>query len=438
MSSGPSGGPESVTPKRALHLAQPGPHDRQDPRRPGRRPPDDHPAPVPVLPRPARFRAGFSPPASAQVEAILGLRDAGRGPGRARRFGGGPGDRGGPGRPPAPGMGPRRTWVSAAMLCRPTPGPRTRACRRRRRGLPRRSGAALVAERLVDLDEGVQERRYRHVKMVRWTIGTKRGTGGLSGVEYLRVMLFQPAFPDLWRSVRALSVPRPGAEPSTATCGPRRSCRFPGSPRAPALAVNWQENLAPGSVAIGIWVGVAMHDLPLAVLAPTDRRDSQLIRLGIFAADRNGGMLDADDVTQVRPLAPAASTSYSYVPFRELRLQPVEQLTAARPSRSRFAQPRTVSPDRCATTRPFAGRVAVVKRGVRFGQTRQHGRQERFRRLTSPPPLVPAHGGNEVVRFWVDGILRYMQTVLNTVRMYPMKGGSQPAILLDTASRTGR
>jgi len=58
--------------------------------------------------------------------------------------------------------------------------------------------AALVAERLVDLDEGVQEWRYRHVKMVERTIGTKRGTGGSSGVEYLRGTLFKPAFPDLW------------------------------------------------------------------------------------------------------------------------------------------------------------------------------------------------------------------------------------------------
>jgi tryptophan 2,3-dioxygenase len=58
--------------------------------------------------------------------------------------------------------------------------------------------AALVAERLVDLDEGVQEWRYRHVKMVERTIGTKRGTGGSSGVDYLRGTLFRPAFPDLW------------------------------------------------------------------------------------------------------------------------------------------------------------------------------------------------------------------------------------------------
>ena len=58
--------------------------------------------------------------------------------------------------------------------------------------------AALVAERLVDLDEGIQEWRYRHVKMVERTIGTKRGTGGSAGVEYLRRTLFQPVFPDLW------------------------------------------------------------------------------------------------------------------------------------------------------------------------------------------------------------------------------------------------
>jgi tryptophan 2,3-dioxygenase len=58
--------------------------------------------------------------------------------------------------------------------------------------------ATLVAERLVDLDEGVQEWRYRHVKMVERTIGTRGGTGGSSGVEYLRSTLFRPAFPDLW------------------------------------------------------------------------------------------------------------------------------------------------------------------------------------------------------------------------------------------------
>ncbi len=55
-----------------------------------------------------------------------------------------------------------------------------------------------VCERLVDLDEGLQEWRYRHVKMVQRTIGTKMGTGGSSGAEYLAKTLFKPLFPDLW------------------------------------------------------------------------------------------------------------------------------------------------------------------------------------------------------------------------------------------------
>ena len=38
----------------------------------------------------------------------------------------------------------------------------------------------MVCERLVDLDEGLQEWRYRHVKMVERTIGDKAGTGGSS------------------------------------------------------------------------------------------------------------------------------------------------------------------------------------------------------------------------------------------------------------------
>jgi tryptophan 2,3-dioxygenase len=57
---------------------------------------------------------------------------------------------------------------------------------------------SMVCERLVDLDEGLQEWRYRHVKMVERTIGAKTGTGGSEGVAYLRSTLFHPLFPDLW------------------------------------------------------------------------------------------------------------------------------------------------------------------------------------------------------------------------------------------------
>jgi tryptophan 2,3-dioxygenase len=57
---------------------------------------------------------------------------------------------------------------------------------------------AEMCERLVDLDEGIQEWRYRHVKMVERTIGTKRGTGGSTGAAYLRGTVGDPLFPDLW------------------------------------------------------------------------------------------------------------------------------------------------------------------------------------------------------------------------------------------------
>ncbi|HZP13121.1 MAG TPA: tryptophan 2,3-dioxygenase family protein [Nevskiaceae bacterium] len=57
---------------------------------------------------------------------------------------------------------------------------------------------AQLCERLVDLDEGLQEWRYRHVKMVERTIGAKIGTGGSAGAAYLRETLFRPLFADLW------------------------------------------------------------------------------------------------------------------------------------------------------------------------------------------------------------------------------------------------
>jgi len=57
---------------------------------------------------------------------------------------------------------------------------------------------AELCERLVDLDEGMQEWRYRHVKMVQRTIGGRPGTGGSAGVDYLKTTLSEAAFPDLW------------------------------------------------------------------------------------------------------------------------------------------------------------------------------------------------------------------------------------------------
>ncbi len=56
----------------------------------------------------------------------------------------------------------------------------------------------ILLEMMTDVDEGLQEWRYRHVKMVERTIGDQPGTGGSPGVSFLRASLFKPLFPDLW------------------------------------------------------------------------------------------------------------------------------------------------------------------------------------------------------------------------------------------------
>lgn len=61
-----------------------------------------------------------------------------------------------------------------------------------------RPDLVILFETMTDLDEGLQEWRYRHVKLVERTIGSKHGTGGSLGVEFLKKSLFLPAFADLW------------------------------------------------------------------------------------------------------------------------------------------------------------------------------------------------------------------------------------------------
>jgi len=61
-----------------------------------------------------------------------------------------------------------------------------------------RPDLAILFEMMTDFDEGQQEWRYRHVKLVERTIGNKHGTGGSLGVEFLKRSLFRPVFPDLW------------------------------------------------------------------------------------------------------------------------------------------------------------------------------------------------------------------------------------------------
>ena len=61
-----------------------------------------------------------------------------------------------------------------------------------------RPDLAILFELMMDFDEGFQEWRYRHVKIVERTIGSKSGTGGSPGVEFLKKSLFLPVFHDLW------------------------------------------------------------------------------------------------------------------------------------------------------------------------------------------------------------------------------------------------
>ena len=55
-----------------------------------------------------------------------------------------------------------------------------------------------LAEELVDLEDAFRQWRFRHVTTVERIIGVKRGTGGTSGVSYLRKMLDVVLFPELW------------------------------------------------------------------------------------------------------------------------------------------------------------------------------------------------------------------------------------------------
>ncbi|MFT3777039.1 MAG: tryptophan 2,3-dioxygenase [Ottowia sp.] len=56
-----------------------------------------------------------------------------------------------------------------------------------------------LGEKLVDLEDAFRLWRFRHVTTVERIIGFKRGTGGTSGVGYLRKMLDVVLFPELWR-----------------------------------------------------------------------------------------------------------------------------------------------------------------------------------------------------------------------------------------------
>lgn len=55
-----------------------------------------------------------------------------------------------------------------------------------------------MCEKLIDVDEGMALWRFRHVKTVERIIGFKKGTGGSSGVSFLKRIVDMRMFPELW------------------------------------------------------------------------------------------------------------------------------------------------------------------------------------------------------------------------------------------------
>jgi tryptophan 2,3-dioxygenase len=68
-----------------------------------------------------------------------------------------------------------------------------------------------ACEELVDLEENFQLWRFRHLKTVERTIGVRRGTGGSSGVAFLRAALDLSFFPELYAVRTEIGTARPPA-----------------------------------------------------------------------------------------------------------------------------------------------------------------------------------------------------------------------------------
>src|SRR6202044_852233 len=71
-----------------------------------------------------------------------------------------------------------------------------------------------LAEKLIDFEDYLRRWRFNHVTTVERIIGLKRGTGGTSGVGYLKRMLEIELFPELWRGRTRMWVQSPRRSPS--------------------------------------------------------------------------------------------------------------------------------------------------------------------------------------------------------------------------------
>jgi tryptophan 2,3-dioxygenase len=71
-----------------------------------------------------------------------------------------------------------------------------------------------LAEKLIDFEDYLRRWRFNHVTTVERIIGLKRGTGGTSGVGYLKRMLEIELFPELWRVRTRMWAQSPRPSPS--------------------------------------------------------------------------------------------------------------------------------------------------------------------------------------------------------------------------------
>lgn len=101
---------------------------------------------------------------------------------------------------PVPGTHTQRDWCAPYQ-----PSPQVEAAWRYVYEAPHQYWDLYqLAEKLTDLEQALRLWRFRHVSTVERVIGFKRGTGGTSGVDYLRRVLDQVMFPELWSLRTAL------------------------------------------------------------------------------------------------------------------------------------------------------------------------------------------------------------------------------------------
>jgi tryptophan 2,3-dioxygenase len=72
-----------------------------------------------------------------------------------------------------------------------------------------------TCEELIDIEDNFQLWRFRHLKTVERIIGSKRGTGGSSGVPFLRRALDLTFFPELYAVRSEISDVDPADEPAS-------------------------------------------------------------------------------------------------------------------------------------------------------------------------------------------------------------------------------